>query len=809
MTTADVVTRFKDVKRSGDGWAARCPAHDDNRNSLAISSGADGKTVLYCHVKCSTEQIVTAAGLKMSDLFADSGTRPASGGANIVCTYDYTDENGKLLSQVVRYAPKDFRQRVPNGKGGWEYKLTGVRRVLFRLPDVVAAVAAQRFVFITEGEKDAIALSACELRGKKLVATSAAGGAKAPWQSSYTATLRGARVVILPDNDDPGREHARKVARALWGAAKEIRIIDLPGLPPKGDVSNWFEAGHTADELAALIQGTPPLAAAPEEPVDVPPAGIAGTIGPQVEESPDAWEPAAPLRNMTVPSFPTETLTPWLREFVEAVAEATQTPVDLAGMTGLAVLATCAAGVYEVSPCDGWCEPLNLWTAPALDPGNRKTAVFRDLTQPISDFEAELIAAAKVEVGIARSRRRTKEHMLAKAERDASQGKPDERMRAESEAARLAAELEETPEPVIPRLIADDVTPEAAASLLAEQRGCIAILSAEGGVFDIMAGRYSGGGAPNLDVFLKGHAGDALRIDRKGRAAEVVQHPALTLGLVVQPDVLRGMIEKPSFRGRGLLGRFLYSMPESKLGRRNTAPPPVPETVRYEYRNAVRALLSQRSAAWAGPSLIRFSTSAWTELAAFQQWLEPQLAPDGTLGTMNDWAGKLGGAVVRIAGLLHLADHQNGDVRASTVVRAIEIGKYLIPHARAAYLEMGGDPAVAQAEIVLRWIKRSGQATLTRRDIFEGTKGRFQRVNALDPIIAILTEHGYLREIPMPMRAGPGRRPSPTYEVNPCVSAVAKYPPESHNPTPTALSESLAKSATAPFTADALFGEAA
>ncbi|MDP9351634.1 MAG: hypothetical protein M3P51_08865, partial [Chloroflexota bacterium] len=144
----------------------------------------------------------------------------------IAAHYPYTDENGRLLYEVLRFKPKAFRPRRPDGK----WTLEGVRQVLYHLPDVVEAIAEGRWIYVVEGEKDAENLAA-----RDLCATTNFGGAK-KWRPEYTATLRGAKVAILPDNDPAGREHADVVARALRGTAAEIRILDLPGLPEKGDV---------------------------------------------------------------------------------------------------------------------------------------------------------------------------------------------------------------------------------------------------------------------------------------------------------------------------------------------------------------------------------------------------------------------------------------------------------------------------------------------------------------------------------------------------------------------------------------------
>jgi 5S rRNA maturation endonuclease (ribonuclease M5) len=169
----------------------------------------------------------------------------------IIKTYDYCDENGEFLFQVCRFEPKDFRPRRPDGK----FTLEGVRRVLYRLPELLKAVADGRLVYVCEGEKDADSIHKIGF-----AATTNAGGAN-KWRSEYSETLRGANVVLLPHNDKPGREHADAVAAALNGIAKRIRVLDIAehwsGCPSKGDVSDWIAAGGTADQLAAMVEALP------------------------------------------------------------------------------------------------------------------------------------------------------------------------------------------------------------------------------------------------------------------------------------------------------------------------------------------------------------------------------------------------------------------------------------------------------------------------------------------------------------------------------------------------------------------------
>lgn len=181
---------------------------------------------------------------------------------NIVATYPYTDQDGKLLYEVVRLDPKDFRQRRPDGAGGWLWKMKGVERVLYRLPSVLAAVQAGQTVYVVEGEKAANALA--ELG---LTATCSPGGA-CKWRDSYSPTLAGADVVLLPDNDEPGRNHVAMVAKSLSTfvhRTASLRVLELPDLPDKGDVVDWIAAGGTAEALARLTEEAPePVASQPE-----------------------------------------------------------------------------------------------------------------------------------------------------------------------------------------------------------------------------------------------------------------------------------------------------------------------------------------------------------------------------------------------------------------------------------------------------------------------------------------------------------------------------------------------------------------
>lgn len=287
------------------------------------------------------------------------------------------------------------------------------------------------------------------------------------------------------------------------------------------------------------------------------------------------WVDPVPLRSGAGSvAFPVDALSDELQRMVVDLAGATQTDPAMAGVIGLSVLAACAGGRARVQVRPGWREPLNIFTLTVAGPGERKSAVLRAMTSPLQVVEESMEIATRATRLQAETEKEVAVKAAEHAKAKAGRADPSSRAQLTQEAVMLAETAAAIEVPPIPRLLADDVTPEACATLLSEQDGRISVLSAEGGLFDTIAGRYSGN-VPVLDVWLKGHAGDPLRVDRKGRPPEYIEEPALTLGLMVQPDVLHRIAGPSSFRGRGLLARFLYSVPPSKVGYRRTNQPPV------------------------------------------------------------------------------------------------------------------------------------------------------------------------------------------------------------------------------------------
>jgi hypothetical protein len=531
---------------------------------------------------------------------------------------------------------------------------------------------------------------------------------------------------------------------------------------------------------------------------DADPAVLAHLAGELAESSIAAgvgergWEPPVPIGIAgELPAFPVEVLPGWLGEYVAAVATATQTPPDLAGMLALAVLATVAAGAVEVEPRPGWREPLCLFVAVGMDAGSRKSSAFTALTRPLADFERQQATAALPGITETATLRRIADQAATTAEAAAGKAPASQQEEARAEAIARAAEASALVVPPVPRWLVDDATPEALAGLLATY-GRIALLSPEGDVFDQMAGRYNQSAGPNLGVYLKGHAGDLLKVDRRGRPPEYVERPCLTIGLAVQPEVLRGLAGRPGFGGRGLLARFLYSLPPSLVGRRQAGAPPVPQATADRYTLELQALAATLAVP-AGddrPALLTLDRGAGELLLTFERGLEPRLAAGtGDLAYLAGWAAKLAGATCRIAALLHLGAHLRDGwarpINADTFAGAARLAGYLVEHARAVFDLMGADPRVEDARWLLDWITRTGQVQFTRRDAHRAApRGRFPKATDLDPAVILLEEHGYLRRVDAdPSGFKGGRPPSPRFLVNPLhLSTEPTEPTEPHPP---------------------------
>ena len=487
----------------------------------------------------------------------------------------------------------------------------------------------------------------------------------------------------------------------------------------------------------------------------------------------DPWPNLVALDMPDLPELSSGCLPAWAGEFAQALSQQTESPEELSIGMVLASLAAAAARRLRVEVSPGYQEPCNLWMLVALAPGNRKSAVQSAATAPLVEWERAKMIELEPEI-----RRLTSEYETLKARAKEKRAKAvkenDERKARElaQQAADIEAELPDVPVP--PQIWTSDSTPERLGSLMADQDGAMAWLSSEGGIFDLLQGRYSNG-IPNLDLILKSHSADSERVDRAGRPPVILRYPRLSIGLSPQPEVLRGLAYKPGFRGRGLLARFLYLLPASPLGYRLLQTNPVSDAVLEAYAKGLKAMLDWPALTdnygHQGQYALQLSVEARAEHLSLAKAIETKMRPGGDLEHFTDWAGKAPGVAARIAGVLHGVKHAHGEpwraeITVETMRDACDMVSVFSVHTRAAFGLMGSDPSIAAATVVWSWVERCKRERFTIREAFNSLRGSFPRVDKLKEALAVLVERGYIELVDAPV-VGRGRPPSALVIVRP------------------------------------------
>lgn len=495
-----------------------------------------------------------------------------------------------------------------------------------------------------------------------------------------------------------------------------------------------------------------------------------------LENDYNQWKPPIPI--------PTRELEPWpqgvfpgpFERFVEELSRSTETAIELSALMMLSTVATAVQRKFIVQVKPDYYEPVNIWTCVALPPGSRKSAVQLACVEPLNVWER----CRNDEINPIRQKQESKNKTLEQRIKELRQkaAKQSEGMIEPILDEITLLEKEMVVPPIIPQLWTSDITAENLAVLMKENNECMAILSDEAGIFDTLAGRYSGG-VVNLDLVLKGHSGTPTRVNRNNRPPLLIDRPTLTIGLSPQPHILEGIAARSDFRGRGLLGRFLYSIPPSNLGSRDLNAAPMDSHICDAYKTSISKLLSicEEEKFNNGVSdrlTLMLSQEAYDEWRYYALAVEIRMADEGVYSHIRDWAGKFPGAIARIAGLIHIMKSLEDDttseiIQVDTVSQAIRIGGCLQSHALAVFDLMGEDPAMEGARRILKWIKNNHQYQFTQRDCHYQNKSFFKKVDSVKESLKLLEKMDYLRK-----KEGvkPAHRPSTVYQVNPFVFDV-------------------------------------
>jgi putative DNA primase/helicase len=564
-------------------------------------------------------------------------------------------------------------------------------------------------------------------------------------------------IVIISDIGN-GEQAAQEAARCTNS------MIVRPVLPPdsKGSDLNDVHVELGIDEARRQIEASTKVVSS-EATTMRPEAAI-------INEQTDSWLEPVLFGDIQTPTIPCSILPGWLGDYAAAVAKSTDTPPSMSVMMALSTVAACVQKRFQVARTPEHVEPLALWTVTALPPSSRKSAIFNFFTGPLSAWEKEMCIAEKAERSrIAVARSVLEERIKVLHTRAAKADNVIGRNELIDEACKL---LEEMPETLIPpQVYAGDVTPERLQTLMMEHGERMALLEDEGGIFAVMAGLYNGGKA-NIDIFLKSHAGSAVRVDRQGRSA-YLDNPALTFGLCIQPDIIRRLSDT-SFRGNGCLARFLFCLPVSNIGSRTLHTASMQESAESAYQAGINALLNippvknEQGKEQARTITLDYgATQVWE---AFFYFIEPKMGEGKELEAIQDWAGKLAGAALRIAGIMAIVENGEGTgiISEATMIRSVALCKLLITHAKAAFDLIDDDDSQNDAKHVYRWILDKGNLSFKRRDAQQELP-RFRDVDRLIKALSVLSKR-YIISEPDKIKSATGRGgPSILYYVNPAI----------------------------------------
>ena len=536
-----------------------------------------------------------------------------------------------------------------------------------------------------------------------------------------------------------------------------------------GTGTAWDVIDHGADSAPDEYSVAQHIGDHSPAPKDLAPKVNAGKVSEPVVCMDDlTWGHPWLFGKFNVPELPASLLPCVYGEFADAVSRSTQTPEALAVMLMLSTIATCVQGKFEVSPFDGYTEPLQLWTLTALQSGSRKTTILQKVTAPLTMWETEKYAELELQI---RETKKRRDYIQARCRilmnRAVRAEDPNIKEATFDEIEQLTKSM--PPEINAPKLFTADVTPVGLQKLLGENNGRMSIIADEAGIFKGSTGISS---SANVDVFLQGHAGSTIRVDRADRTL-VINDPSISFGLTVQNDVITKLTRngKDSLRDTGLLARFMFCIPESIIGTRDVRSTyEVTDTLKNQYHESVKSLLDipYRTAEDGGKRVLELDKDALDQWYDFYQRIETDLGEAGSLHSISDWGGKLHGETLRIAGLMHVAEFgiTKDTISLGTMRNAIAISTILIDHAKLAFDMIGTDPVVDDAKFVFKRIIENRENDFHRSGLHKQMHSKFLKVDRLKAALGVLAERSLISG---PVPKYNGGRTEIIHFVNPSV----------------------------------------
>jgi hypothetical protein len=648
-----------------------------------------------------------------------------NGRKRIVATYDYRAEaDGPLLYQTVRYDPKDFRQRRPDGNGRWLWNLDGMQRVLYRRPELLATNKG-RVVFVCEGEKDCDALWALDVPAT----TNPMGAGK--WLAEYAEDLRGRIVVIPPDNDAAGRKHAEQVARSLVGVAASVRILHLPGLPDKGDVSDWLAVpGNDKLKLLELADTAPVVS----------------------DRSPRTPGSVTPKRSPELPSyrpFPVEALPAPMAEYVRQGAVALGCEPAYLALPALAVAAGLIGYTRVLRLKRTWRVSCVLWTLVVADSGSLKTPAFRQAADYLFELQRRLDLEFKKEQADF-ARRKEEWGAAVKAAKDSGAQPPGEE-----------------PDPPTRRTVfTSDATIEAIAELIGDNPRGLLVACDELAAWLGSFARYKGkGAASDLQRWLSMHSAGGFAYHRRtgDRRRIVVPHAAVSVCGGIQPGILARAIGD-EFLAAGLAARLLLAWPPRpvKVWTEVEVAPGVEGAYRGLLDNLLALDFGRDGTGQPIPHALILSPEAkeaWTRW--YGEWAREQAAAEGELAAA---LAKLEEAAARFALLHHTVgavgrgEDDRGPVGVESVEAGVTLARWFAGEARRIYASLSESEEERATRRLVEFVRARGGRT-TVKELQRSNSRKYPSAAAAEADLEDLVRDGLARWESRPV-TGVGGRPT-------------------------------------------------
>ena len=761
----EILSKLRSVKPGGNGYVALCPAHDDHDESLSISEGLDGRVLLKCHAGCSTEAVVDALGLSMADLFNEKLSQVKTAKTVIITTYDYRCEKGNLLYQSCRKSDKSFIFRRPDGNGDYVYNLKGVKTVPYRLPELFTAITNEETVYIPEGEKDVDNLVSIGL----IATTNPMGAGK--WQDSYSGYFINTNVVILPDNDEPGQKHAQQVAASLNGKAASIKVINFPGLKPKGDVSDWLANGGTAEQLKQLTEETPEWEPEVQESIGFETA---------MATNENNWPDPEPIDSNLLPveEIPVEIIPESLKAWVKDVSHRMQVPVDFIAVS---VMVECGA-IIGTSCCirpkahDDWQVVPNLWGGVVGKPGTMKTAALNEAFKPLSRLEAranESYQEAEADYETEKTVFNVEKEVIKK---DIEQAAKQKEVTKLDELKEEYQSLAPPPPPVWRRYKTSDSTVEKLGELLKDNPRGILIFRDE--LVGLLNSWEKDNRQTDRAFFLEAWNGyGSMTTDRIGRGTVHCDNLCISIFGGIQPARLRAYLSQAhsELKNDGLFQRMqLLIYPDDPTDWEMIDESP--DRKARERAHRIIENLSNLDPVKHGAleeedekiPYFRFDPEAQQFFYKWLTELQDKIRNQDETPVMLEHLNKFRSLMPSLALIDHLICCAESDLNAqvsyASAERAAAWCEYLESHARRIYGLLASKTKRATAELAKKLKEKRLEDKFSIRDIYRNNWRGLEEKHIVKAACQELEEAGWIKLIKINLT---GRQPKEVYIVNP------------------------------------------